>query len=848
MVQKEPIVRPAMPRWEMIFTIGAIVISLSVISRYNYLLFHSLVEIFAVIVAGSVFIIVWNSRKFLQNNYFIFLGVTSLFIGFVLLLHALAYKGMGVFSDPGANLATQLWILSRYLLGLSFVLAPLMLKRSLNMGRLLAAYGLVVFFLLGAIFYWGLFPVCYIEGIGLTTFKIVSEYIIVLIFLSALAMLAKNRPSFDPEVRKWLMYCVVSFAISELFFTTYISVYGLANEIGHFFELAGFYFLYKATIEIGLAKPYQLIFRDLKRSEEQLRREKEKIAEVASFPQLNPNPVCEIDMSGKIIYLNPAAMSIFPGLAENAPLHPYVEGLESVAAEFTAQKTTGPITREVKVKDAYYLQAITYINIGQKRSWRIYGMEITKRKEAETILKQAREELEQLVIKRTAELAEANEQLHLDMIELQDKERRIKTNNELLRLLNQTSSRKKYLDGVVALLRDLTGCRCAGIRVINDKGEIPYESHTGFSQKFWETENWLALSRDHCACIRVIAGMPEPQDKPAMTSGGSFCCANTLSFVSHLSEQEKSRFRGVCVEQGYATVVIIPIKYNENTYGAIHLADERAGAVSAKQVELIESLTPLVGEGIHKLVMAETMEEAKKELADAKRLSDIGVLAATVAHELRNPLAAMRMASYNIRKKAQNPFLDKHLDNIEKKITESNQIINNLLFYSRLKTPHYELSNLGEILEECVNLAKERFSKKSVVVTINVETLKKSNIEADPLLMKELFSNILNNAYDAMNKIEGQIEIGITPNREGISTVFIKDNGIGMDPAILKKAHEPFFTTKSKGTGLGLSVCNQIVHVHKGAISIDSTEGVGTTITIDLPKRITANDQEYPDH
>lgn len=827
--------------WGRAASISAVIISLAWISMYNYLLFHSLVEIFAVIVAASVFIIVWNTRRFMQNNYFIFLGVTALFIGFILLLHALAYKGMNVFSEPGANVATQLWVLSRYILGFSFVLAPLAIKRRINMDRLLAGYALITAFLLGTIFYWRIFPDCYIEGSGLTMFKKSSEYVSMLAFLAALVIVARRRSSFDLEVRKWLMACLAVFAVSELFFFSYINVYGIFNTLGHFFELAGFYLLYKATVEIGLAKPYQLIFRDLKQSEEQLRQEKEKIAELASFPQMNPNPVCEINMMGKVTYFNPAAQLIFPDLVERASKHPYLAGFEVLAAELRKQGPAATFNREIKVHDSFYHQTITYISHNQ--SLRFYGMEITKRKEAEKILKQAQEDLEQLVVKRTEELAAANEQLHLDMVELQDKERRIKTNNALLKIRTQASSRKEYLTEVVKLVHDLAECSCAGIRVVDEEGNIPYESYVGFDQEFWEKENWLALDKDHCACIRVITGITETQDMPLLTRAGSFCCANLHSFVAQLAEKERSSFRGVCVEHGYATVIIIPIKYNEKIYGAIHLADEKAGAVNSSKVEILESLTPVIGEGISKFVMAGKIEEAKKELADAKRLSDIGVLAATVAHELRNPLAAMRMASYNIRKKAQNPLLDKHLDNIEKKITESNQIINNLLFYSRLKVPHYESANIVDILDECSALAKERFKDKSVVVSKNIIASKNLIIEADPLLLKELFSNILNNAYDAINKEEGKIEIGANPDQEGIVSIYIKDNGVGMDPEIMRKAPEPFFTTKSKGTGLGLSVCNQIVHVHKGAIYIDSEKDVGTTITIEVPKRIKPDDQ-----
>ena len=96
-------------------------------SRYHYLLFHSLVELFAVIVACGIFIIVWNSRRFWQNGYFQFLGVGYLFVGALDLAHTLGYVGMRVFPghDDDTNLATQLWIVARYVEGLSLVLAPI---------------------------------------------------------------------------------------------------------------------------------------------------------------------------------------------------------------------------------------------------------------------------------------------------------------------------------------------------------------------------------------------------------------------------------------------------------------------------------------------------------------------------------------------------------------------------------------------------------------------------------------------------------------------------------------------------------------------------------------------------
>ena len=228
------------------------------------------------------------------------------------------------------------------------------------------------------------------------------------------------------------------------------------------------------------------------------------------------------------------------------------------------------------------------------------------------------------------------------------------------------------------------------------------------------------------------------------------------------------------------------------------------------------------------------LADAQKEVDRSKRLSDIGALAATVAHELRNPLASVKMAVYNIKRKAKNPLLEKHLDNIELKVDESEQIINNLLFYSRLKTPHYEKINIYNTLNSCLDEATAMFPRTKAHVERRTEALKGLLVEADPLQMKEVFSNILNNAYDALLEREGKIVV--TAQADNLSvTIVVEDEGAGIHVDDLARLFEPFFTTKSKGIGLGLSVSRQIVNLHGGSINIESAKGRGAVVTVCLP-------------
>ncbi|NIS59244.1 MAG: hypothetical protein GTO13_00595 [Proteobacteria bacterium] len=249
---------------------GLILLGLYLTSLYSYLLFHSLAEIFSIVVACGIFMLAWNSRRFLDNTYLLFLGIAYLFIGGMDLIHTLAYTGMGVFQGYGTNLPTQLWIASRYVESLSLFIATFFLGRKLKTNFLFLGYILAVSLLLGSIFYWDLFPVCFIEGVGLTLFKKLSEYMISLILVFSIAMLFKKRREFDTSVLRLLIASIILTIVSELAFTFYVHAYGLSNLIGHYLKIGSFYLIYKAIIETGLARPYALLFRNLKQSEEAL--------------------------------------------------------------------------------------------------------------------------------------------------------------------------------------------------------------------------------------------------------------------------------------------------------------------------------------------------------------------------------------------------------------------------------------------------------------------------------------------------------------------------------------------------------------------------------------------------
>jgi diguanylate cyclase (GGDEF)-like protein len=259
---------------------GLVLFGLFLTSLYSYILFHSLAEIFSIVIGCSFFILAWNSRHRLDNDYLLFLGIAYLFVSGLDLIHTLAYKGMGVFLNYDANLPTQLWIAARYVQALSLLFSPVFLRRKLNVYLMFPGYAAATSVLLWAIFA-GVFPACFVEGVGLTPFKKISEYIISLILLASAAVLLQKREAFDRKVLTWLIASLALTIGAELAFTLYISVYGFSNLIGHFFKIVAFYLVYKAITEMGLEKPHLLLFRNLKESETALRDALEEVQRLA---------------------------------------------------------------------------------------------------------------------------------------------------------------------------------------------------------------------------------------------------------------------------------------------------------------------------------------------------------------------------------------------------------------------------------------------------------------------------------------------------------------------------------------------------------------------------------------
>ena len=267
----------------------------------NYLLFHTLVELFSIIVAFAVFTVTWNSRKMLDSNYLYFQGIAYLFIGVLDLLHTITFKGMNIIDDQ-IYYSNQFWVATRFLEATALVVGFTFIhrKRRINVDVTFISYLVVTTLIICSILVWENFPICFIDGVGQTAFKIYAEYTIIAILFVGLYLLKKNRQQFEPSIFRSLCLSICFAILTEFCFTLYVSNYSASNAVGHCAKLLAFFFTYKAVVEKGFINPTTLIFKNLSDSEQNYRTLSENL----------PVLIFRFDEKGKCIYANKAVQEL----------------------------------------------------------------------------------------------------------------------------------------------------------------------------------------------------------------------------------------------------------------------------------------------------------------------------------------------------------------------------------------------------------------------------------------------------------------------------------------------------------------------------------------------------------
>jgi signal transduction histidine kinase len=237
----------------------------------------------------------------------------------------------------------------------------------------------------------------------------------------------------------------------------------------------------------------------------------------------------------------------------------------------------------------------------------------------------------------------------------------------------------------------------------------------------------------------------------------------------------------------------------------------------------------------------ESLFQVQRQLVQAEKLSALGHMAATLAHEIGTPLNSISgYIQLMLTERYDSEVMTRRLKIIESQLDRLTQTIRNLLHSTRQPAPKLEPIDINQLLEELVNLTQPEMSRRGVLF-VRQMLASLPPVAGDPGLLQQVFLNLMTNAFDAMPHggvltIATGIGEDISQNGE-MAEVMIIDNGTGMSEAIKRKAMEPFFTTKEpgKGAGLGLAICDEIIRSHQGKLFIESLEGKGSTIRVQLP-------------
>ena len=273
-----------------------------------------------------------------RGSYLLLIGVSFLFIPCVDLIHTLAYKGMGVFATT-SNTPTSLWIFARYLQAGTFIAAAIGHKRNWAIRPMIAAFATVTVVGLASILVWDIFPVTYIEGVGLTPFKVVSEYIISAMFLVSLYLLHRIRGDFEPKIYGLLSLAIVFSVLSELSFSSYVGVYDFANLLGHIFKLVVTYLMFKALVKEGIESPFNVIFHDYQVTQSKLLSQAEELRDKTE----------KLDATNEELTASNEELQ-----ATDEELRKYVSNLEEMVEERTRELREG----EEKLRQSYAFAAV----------------------------------------------------------------------------------------------------------------------------------------------------------------------------------------------------------------------------------------------------------------------------------------------------------------------------------------------------------------------------------------------------------------------------------------------------------------------------------------------------------
>jgi PAS domain S-box-containing protein len=434
---------------------------------------------------------------------------------------------------------------------------------------------------------------------------------------------------------------------------------------------------------------------------------------------------------------------------------------------------------------------------------------------------------------------------------------------ENLQSLNETRDWQEATRSVIATLKKWTGFDAIGMR-LQDGEDFRYCAQEGFPEDFLLAEDSLlersgapGACRDpgcsprlECTCGLVLSGAADPTN-PCFTPGGSFWI-NDSSALLELSPEEDPRYRprNECLQRGFRSMALVPIRSKNRIVGLIQFNDRCQGRFSLETVEILETVAAQVGVALMRKLAEEEKSRLEEQLQQAQKMESVGRLAGGVAHDFNNMLCVI-IGYANLALMDLSPAqpLHAHLEEIRQAAERSADLTRQLLAFARKQTVVPQVLDLNTTVAGMLKMLQRVIGED-----IKLAWQKGGgewSVKVDPSQIDQILANLCVNARDSIADVGTiTIETGNSLIDEGYCAqnagclpgeyvrLSVSDDGCGMDRETLAHIFEPFFTTKGvgEGTGLGLATVYGAVKQNNGFINVYSEPGLGSTFTIYLPR------------
>ena len=306
--------------------------------------------------------------------------------------------------------------------------------------------------------------------------------------------------------------------------------------------------------------------------------------------------------------------------------------------------------------------------------------------------------------------------------------------------------------------------------------------------------------------------------------------------------QTSSRYQSTDLarRENLVALLSVPLIFAGQSIGTLSVYTGRAYKFSDEEIRILTALAELSAIAIEKARLYERIVDVEEQLRQNEKLSALGLLAAEVAHEIRNPLTVMKMLYHSLDLKfPKGDPRTKDAQILGEKIEHLNKIVEQILDFARTTEPDFQPVALNELIEELGLLVRHKLRNQNVQFIHKLEA-NLPIVMADATQLEQAFLNLLLNAAEAMPK-GGKLTLTSRKvvGEDGKPThvvVEFKDTGEGMTDEQRQRAFTSVLaTTKAKGTGLGLAIVGRVVETHRGELDIKSKLGQGTTISVTLP-------------